>query len=316
MKKIILIIDSLAGGGTQHFLKNFSEQMINMNKHEIHILCFYDYKEKNLNFPSEIIIKFFSLPVNNDNTFFFNKFIHNIKKILFLRKNLKNINPNAAISFIGRTNILFIISSFGLKFKKIISERNNPKKQSLGIIWNFLRKILYKRADLITVNSIPAYNFLIKSINVNKVFFLPNIIKNYINHKTDFKIKKNILSIGRLEPQKNYFFLLKAFSELIKTNRDYQLNILGEGSQKKSLIEYAQKLNIDKNVKFLGYKDNIEIYCFNADLLIMTSFYEGMPNEAIEHILQHFKLTEETEITEDLLRSIDTYINDSMIEKT
>ena len=102
---------------------------------------------------------------------------------------------------------------------------------------------------------------------------------------------------------------------MIKTNRDYQLNILGEGSQKKSLIEYAQKLNIDKNVKFLGYKDNIEIYCFNADLLIMTSFYEGMPNEAIEHILQHFKLTEETEITEDLLRSIDTYINDSMIEK-
>ena len=83
MKKIILIIDSLAGGGTQHFLKNFSEQMINKKKHEIHILCFYDYKEKNLNFPSEIIIKFFSLPVNNDNTFFLTNLFIILKKFSF-----------------------------------------------------------------------------------------------------------------------------------------------------------------------------------------------------------------------------------------
>ena len=40
-----------------------------------------------------------------------------------------------------------------------------------------------------------------------------------------------------------------------------------------------------------------------------------MPNEAIEHIFQQFKITEETEITEELLRSIDKYINESMIEK-
>ena len=46
----------------------------------------------------------------------------------------------------------------------------------------------------------------------------------------------------------------------------------------------------------------------------LPKYYEGMPNEAIEHILQQFKLTEETEITEELLRSIDKYINESMIE--
>ena len=47
----------------------------------------------------------------------------------------------------------------------------------------------------------------------------------------------------------------------------------------------------------------------------LPKYYEGMPNEAIEHIFKQFKITEETEITEELLRSIDKYINESMIEK-
>lgn len=47
----------------------------------------------------------------------------------------------------------------------------------------------------------------------------------------------------------------------------------------------------------------------------LPKYYEGIPNEAIEHIFQQFKITEETEITEELLRTINTYINESMIVK-
>ena len=78
----------------------------------------------------------------------------------------------------------------------------------------------------------------------------------------------------------------------------------------KSLKQIIHKYNKMVNEKKIPTYSNKQIQ------ETLPKFYEGMPKEAIEHILQQFKLTEETEITEDLLRSIDTYINDSMIEKT
>ncbi|HIC87372.1 MAG TPA: glycosyltransferase, partial [Aquificae bacterium] len=73
--------------------------------------------------------------------------------------------------------------------------------------------------------------------------------------------------------------LLKAFSKL---DNNYRLYILGEGEEKDNLIKLADKLNIKDRVYFLGFQKNPYKYLAQADLMVLSSKVEGLPNVVLE----------------------------------
>ncbi|MFN6946555.1 MAG: glycosyltransferase family 4 protein [Cytophagaceae bacterium] len=93
--------------------------------------------------------------------------------------------------------------------------------------------------------------------------------------------KKVILFIGNLKPVKGVNYLLEAFAKLqhIYKKNDIVLYLIGDGSEKENLIKLSKKLNIDKNVFFLGRKDHdeIPIWINIADIFILPSISEGFP---------------------------------------
>ena len=96
------------------------------------------------------------------------------------------------------------------------------------------------------------------------------------------KIKKNyLLAIGRLELQKDYIFMIKAFYESLKF-KDNQLIIIGNGSEKINLKKLIKQLSLQKKVKIVNFQKNINKYLVNSKAILMTSNYEGMPNVIIE----------------------------------
>lgn len=90
-----------------------------------------------------------------------------------------------------------------------------------------------------------------------------------------------ILGIGRLEAQKDFATLLKAFAEA-KARRDCRLIILGEGSQRNQLVELARELGVADSVDMPGFVKNPYPYLRCADLFVLSSMHEGMPNALIE----------------------------------
>lgn len=82
------------------------------------------------------------------------------------------------------------------------------------------------------------------------------------------------ICIGRLHEQKGFDILLKACYELNKTNKEYQVLIIGEGPEQENLKELQEKLNL-QNVHFLGKKDNPYAYLVQADWFLSSSRYEG-----------------------------------------
>ena len=78
--------------------------------------------------------------------------------------------------------------------------------------------------------------------------------------------------------------MIKVFSFFVKKFPNYNLKILGKGSLKDKLIEYANFLNINDNIEFVGYVKNPNSYFLSSDFLIMTSYYEGMPNTILESL--------------------------------
>jgi glycosyltransferase involved in cell wall biosynthesis len=85
-----------------------------------------------------------------------------------------------------------------------------------------------------------------------------------------------ILSIGSLEPRKNYGLLLRAIA-IVAATRHVELVIIGTGPEYSRLQSLARQLNIDSLVKFAGHVSDAEIvaYLGRSDLFISSSIKEN-----------------------------------------
>ena len=172
--------------------------------------------------------------------------------IIFLKKNKSDV----LFTSMTHTNVvaIFIKMIFLPKLKVIIREsntisaKNNENKSIKNNILNYLVKIFYQKADIIIAPTKVIKNDLVKNYNIkNKNIIV--IVNPYnfkeINLKSNEMINKNekkffkdpfILSVGRLNSQKNYKLLINIFKNIVKNKRfeNYRLYILGDGREKKN----------------------------------------------------------------------------------
>jgi glycosyltransferase involved in cell wall biosynthesis len=92
-----------------------------------------------------------------------------------------------------------------------------------------------------------------------------------------------VLSVGRLEPQKNWETLLHAIAR-VKTVEKVTMLICGEGSQKAKLMGLVEQLKLRDNVQFLGFQDASTVWCLmkHCGVLASISKFEGFPNVVLE----------------------------------
>lgn len=97
------------------------------------------------------------------------------------------------------------------------------------------------------------------------------------------KTTQVILAVGRLEPQKDFDTLLRAFAGL-RRDRDARLIILGEGKLREPLQALAAELGVAEAVSMPGFVDNPAAYMARADLFVLSSRWEGSPNSLTEAV--------------------------------
>ena len=205
--------------------------------------------------------------------------IKSYKKYIFLS------NQNFA-------NVLSFSILYRLKWiKHILIERNhidefkfNKSLKKLFIL--FLIKYLYKKADAIVGISKRLSKDLSEYVNKKCItIYNPAFDKNIYKlskKKIFLKKKKNtILTIGRLEDQKDIKTILKAFILVLK-NIESNLLIIGYGSQLNEIQQIIKQNNITKNVKILTNIKNPFPYYKIADTFVLSSKYEGFGNVLVE----------------------------------
>ena len=73
---------------------------------------------------------------------------------------------------------------------------------------------------------------------------------------------------------------VKKLSKFVKC----KLVIIGKGYKEKILRKYILENKLQKIIKLIGYKKNPESYIKIADVFVLTSVYEGLPNILIESL--------------------------------
>lgn len=277
-KKVAFIIPNLEAGGAERVAVTLAQKFTNEN--DVFLLVLNKTKVM-YTIDSHIQIHFLKegyIPSRN--------WLMALKSNLnFVKKIIKTAKDNQIDVLIGFTatgNILAILSSFFLKAAFYICERNNPEVFQLSFFRTLCIRILYPFADALIVQTDFSKNYFQNFLNPQKIQIIPNPIgENLLSKREIYKNRENIiLTVGRLDDNKNQKLLLEAFANL--NTKNWKLILVGDGVLKTEYQLLTKTLSISDKVDFVGTVNDIESYYNRAKLFVFTSQSEGFPNALLE----------------------------------
>lgn len=271
--KIAFLISSLNAGGAERVVSLLANELSLTNDIVI-ITLSKDEPFYKLN--DSITVK--QLGVLNSGTNPLKSIFSNLVLLYKITLLIRSFKIKSLICFMTTSNVLGIISGKMLSNIKVtISERANPKFEDVGY-WNFLRRKTYKLADRLVVQSEEISNYFKPFVDERKTSIIPNPIKIVDFNKN--KKEKIILTVGRIDANKNQEQIIRSFSKV--KQQGWKLIICGDGSLLSKLKDLVKALNINDAVEFKGRVKNIEKQYERASIFAFSSLSEGFPNVLLE----------------------------------
>lgn len=284
MNKLVIFMPSIEGGGVEKNLFIISNYL-SKKLRNIHLIT--ADKKFNKLFKNIIIIN----PSFNINPTSSRKY----KYILCLYELIKLIIKDKKITVFAFQANFYCVIICKILFNVNLITRSNSSPS--GWSQNFFKKIifryLFKLIDCVIVNSLEFKKELKKKfsknsvciynpLNLNQIIKLSKEKKNFsfFNKKKELKI----INIGRFVDQKDHIILLKAINELNFLKINFKLLIIGRGINLNKMKSYILENNLNKKVKILNFKKNPYPYLKKANLLVLTSKFEGLPNVLLESL--------------------------------
>lgn len=272
--KILFYINAIHDGGAERVMINLAKYFSDTRYETILVTSFRDIWEYKI----EGNVKRLTLEENEIKQ---GKIKRNLSRIIKLRDILKKEKPDVAVSFMAEPNFRLLVASLGLNVKTIVSVRNDPNKEYAGRIGNFVGKWLLPLADGCVFQTKEAQKWFPKRLQ-RKSTIIFNAVKEEFFHIERKPVLGEIVTCGRLEAQKNHKLLIDAFSEVVKEHPYAKLKIYGEGSLRDVLQEQINKLGLQDKAFLMGATNDVAKALQTADLFVLSSDYEGMPNALME----------------------------------
>lgn len=202
-----------------------------------------------------------------------------------LRRHMKKIKPNVVLGMMSYAGTLAAIACIGLKIPFIISERNDPNT-STSFGENEKKVIRFAYHHLVTSGVFQskgamAYYYRDDSCR-GTVIPNPLYLDDMPLPNEGVNESKQIISAGRLSVQKNHALLIEAFSTIHTSYPQYTLTIYGDGDQRGKLEDLIREKHLGNVVFLPGVEKDIFSRLQEAEMFVMSSNFEGMPNALIE----------------------------------
>jgi len=206
------------------------------------------------------------------------------------------IRDRNVLVFAFQANIycIFICKLFGIK---IITRSNTaPEGWSKSIFKKTIFKFFLNMADQVIANSYDFIKSLKYEFNVNGKCIYNPLDKREIEKKSKITKKKyfnkkstlKIINIGRFVDQKDQITFLKALN-LIKHKIDFEAILIGKGIDKTKFKNFINENKLNNNIKLINFVKNPYPILREAEILILSSKYEGLPNVLLEaQVLKKF----------------------------
>ncbi len=270
--KVVFVNERLTGGGSERVMSILATEYVKMGIDTSMILLNEDIRTYDV--PPEVKIIEAYCPMEKKNIWW------HIRRVISIRKALKQSEADIIISFIWNTNLKVMLASLGLGKKVIISERADPAIYYRKKSFQLARKLLYPKAEAIVFQTQEAMKYYMKKEQQKQVV-ISNPISNDLPVHSGERDKR-IVAVGRLTEQKNYKMLIDAFAQFYNNHREYILEVYGQGPDLQKLKKYVADLNLDSVVFFKGYVSDLKQRIVSAGIYVNCSDYEGISNAMLE----------------------------------
>lgn len=204
--------------------------------------------------------------------------------LMEMRRSILALKPDVVLSFIEQTNIRTLLSLAGTGIPVLISERTHPGHHAMSRSWVVLRRMVYRLADAVIVQSASVAAWFRKSVPVRRLVTIPNAIRDptFAGGQRYRSNEPIILGIGRLGHEKGHDLLLRAFAKAKLSDDGWRLVILGEGEQREALSKLSADLGVSRSVEMPGHVRNVADWILRSSIFALPSRYEGFPNALLE----------------------------------
>lgn len=273
-RKYLFTIRSLTGGGAERVVCVLTSRLAE-DGYDVSIIT---YERSEHDYPISDKVKIYCMPKAQDNL------LGKAARVRDMRRLILQIQPDVIIPFVGTVQYVTWLASLKERTPLIRTVRNSPWEDCKDGMAKIFDNSMYRYAKAIMVQNEEQIEFFDKKLR-SKIFVVPNPIDDLFVEKSKRHYSdriERIVTAGRLVPQKNHPLLIQAFAQVASKHPEIRLEIYGRGPEENKLKDLIRQLGLEDKCMLRGRADNISDILTQADLFVMSSDFEGMPNALME----------------------------------
>ena len=149
--------------------------------------------------------------------------------------------------------------------------------------------------------------------------FMPTVIYNPLTLKQETPsagTSKRFLTIGRFTPMhKGIDLLIEAFKLFAQQNKEWHLDIVGEGKEEKAFREQIAKYQLEDRITIHPFTNHIQEYYSGAQIYLLSSRWEGMPLVLVEAMSHGLPIiSSDLPVSQEIMGDFGIYFKNGDIE--
>lgn len=208
-------------------------------------------------------------------------------RIAWLRKTMRDREPNLVISFLTKINVQVAVAAVGLGVRRIASERNNFLQQRMNPLWRLLMPVAIATADG-GVMLTKAARAALPAWARRRAVAIYNPVSTDGEERVAVCPPRRLVAVGRLTEQKGFDVLIRAMNLARAQGCDLSLTIYGEGEDRESLSELAHSLGLSDYISLPGRTQRPHDWAKDGGIFVLSSRYEGFANVLVEALAAGF----------------------------
>lgn len=212
-----------------------------------------------------------------------NRYLRGVRKLNYIVRALRKFKPDVVVSLEAGYPYL-AMPTLGTSFKLVTQLATDPAR---NLAQSRAQRLIYgrvfARSTKIAFQTEGSRDYFGEDVRRRSVILRNPLRQGLTHNSTPFEDRdKEIVSFGRLIPEKRPDVLVDAFEVFRREHPEYRLAMFGDGPLEQQLREQISRLGLDDVVSLSGFQTDIHDRIRNAAMYVLSSDVEGLPNAMLE----------------------------------
>ncbi|MCM1153960.1 MAG: glycosyltransferase [Roseburia sp.] len=275
--KLAFYIGSLNKGGAERVFINLAEYFLKQGYRVVMVTQYR--KEDEYELPAGIARVISDITPQETTK---SRLVNFFRRVGRLHRIWQKEQPDLVLSCVGKNNFMAVVTTMFTKTKPVVSVVGEAAEEYPNFLMKTLADILFPFAAGIILQTERSRSFFSRRIGKTAVILPNSLNPAFLRPRYEGVREKRIVSVGRLDANKNHEMMIRAFVRLMDRYPEYTLTIYGEGDLHGYLQEMTDSLGVAGRVFLPGVIPDVAGQIEKASLFLLTSYSEGVSNALIE----------------------------------